>query len=246
MRTYLYIALLFFATAQLRAQDTLFKTDGAEKLAKIFEVNETQVKYKLASNPEGPLYIIGKENVSRIHYANGIVENFPVIKSGSTIPGMKLDPRATDFGRNFISVNVLDMLSKTILTLGYEYTFKSGLFSLKVPVSFGLDTDGYYYENKSFGTGLDFNLYPYGQGRANFFYGPSFEYKKYKFTAEPEDIKSAYALLFQAGFLFQPTRHFNISVSAGIGYARIIREIYYYNNKGDVATRLGLNIGYKF
>lgn len=139
------------------------------------------------------------------------------------------------------------MLTKTTLSVGYEYTFKSGLSSIKVPVSFGLNNNAYYYEYKTFGTGLDFNLYPYGQGRAKFFYGPSFEYKKFRTTNFMTEVNSAYTFLLQAGFLFQPEKHLNISVVAGIGYMHLFWNAPDpYSNKGDVATRLGLNAGYKF
>lgn len=246
MRTYICITLLVFASDYLDAQDTLYKVDGSIYIVKIFELNESQVKYKLFSNPEGPTYVISKENVTRIRYESGLIEDFPKSISGNTIPGLKLDLIITDFGRNFFSVNVFDLLTQSTLTFGYEYTFKSGRFSLEVPISFTLGNKRYYFSNKAFGTGLDFNLYPYGQGRVKFFYGPSFEYRKYKFSNTTYEINSAYAFLFQAGYLFQPQKHLNISVKAGIGYIRLIRDDYSYYSNGEVATKVGLNIGYKF
>jgi len=246
MRTYISITLLFFASGYLHAQDTLYKADGSVHIVKILEVNDSQVKYKLYDNQEGPLYVIGKDNVTRIKFENGLIEDFPVHLPEKIIPLIKIDPRTTDFGRNFISVNIFDLLTQNTLTFGYEYTFKSGLISLKVPVSFRFDNNGYYPGHKSFGTGLDLNLYPYGQGKAKFFYGPSFEYRKYEFSNSNYEINSVYALLFQAGYLFQPTKHLNFSINAGIGYARLISDNSYYNNTGDVATKAGLNIGYKF
>jgi hypothetical protein len=238
--------MLFSVTEVAHAQDTLYKVDGYVLMVKIKKVNATQVKYLPYADLDGLTHVINKGNVLKIIYESGLIEDFSKSVAAMTAPVPVVDPIATDFGRNFISLDVLDLLSSISLTFGYEYTFKSGLFGMKVPLSFGLNNESGYYGSNVFGTGLDLNLYPFGQGKSKFFYGPSFEYKKFKTTNMANDVHSAYAMLFQAGFLFQPFKHFNISVTAGIGYARLIRDDYLYESKGDVATRLGLNIGYKF
>lgn len=246
MRTYLYIVMLVFASDYLQSQDTLYKVDGFVLIVKIMEVNATQIKYLPYDDQAGLTHVISKGNVLKIIYESGLIEDFSKSVAAMAAPVPVVDPIATDFGRNFISLDVLDLLSASSLTFGYEYTFKSGLFGMKVPLSFGLNNKSGYDGSNVFGTGLDLNIYPFGQGKSKFFYGPSFEYKKFKTINMASDINSAYAFLFQAGFLFQPHKHFNISVAAGIGYARLIRDDYLYESKGDVAARLGLNIGYKF
>ncbi len=243
MRIFIYITMLVFASSYLHAQDTIYKADSSVQIVKILEVNETQVKYKLFTNLDGPTYVIGKEYVSLIVYENGSEETFPKSIPDHSIAAPKIDPRTHDFGRNFISLNVYDLLVLNTLTFGYEHTSKSGLIGFKIPLSFALNKKDIYRENKVFGTGLDLNLYPYGQGQAKFFYGPSFEYKKFTTYYQYNDINSAYALLFQAGFLFQPTKQLNFSINAGIGYARLFKSEY---NTGEVASRVGVNMGFKF
>ena len=246
MPAYLYLALMVIAASQLQAQDTLYKVDGSKAIAKILEINEVQVKYKLFSNQEGPTYVISKDHVLKIVYATGQIEVFPGKVSDNTMPVQNADPRITDFGRNFISVDVFDLFAGA-LTIGYEYIFKSGLSSLKVPLSIGIIERDSYRQTKTFGTGLDYSFYPYGQGRFTFFYGPSFEYKRFKLSYYDNESNSSYALLGQIGLLFQPEKHFNISFTLGLGYARIIEKDPYYNhNYGQMVARAGLNIGYKF
>ena len=241
MRIYIIIAMLLFATGITYGQDTLFKVDGTILLTKIIELNQTQVKYKLYSNPEGPTYVAGKEFISQIVYENGVVEIFPVHENANIAPILKIDPRSVDFGRNFISINLFDLLGRNTLTISYEYTFKNGLSSFKVPISIKLDDIDYYDDRKVFGIGLDYYLYPFGQGKSKLFYGPSFEYKKFD-SATYFQTDAAYAFLFQAGYLFQPHKNINISIYGGLGYAQIIADFDY----GEVATRAGLNLGYKF
>jgi len=247
----------------LHAQDTLYRKDGAKQIAKILEVNETQVKYKPGSNLNGPTYVINKDDVIKIVYETGGVDVFPKKITDDLIPKRKEDPRSNDFGKNFISVNVPDIWFGS-LTLNYEHTFKSGDFSFKCPLSLGLvsmglanaptryyDNRGYYDRDKIFSTGLDFYYYPIGQGKARVFFGPSVEYGQFNYWTylyNPNPPYNSYtqkeratyhAILMQNGLLLQPSKHFNISINAGIGYSSAIRY-------STITVRGGLNIGYKF
>jgi len=57
--------------------DSIFLRKGEVVLAKVLEINPTEIKYKNCNNPDGPLIIIYKNAVSYIRYANGQVEEFP-------------------------------------------------------------------------------------------------------------------------------------------------------------------------
>jgi hypothetical protein len=52
-------------------QDIIFKTNGDEISAKVIEISPTEIKYKRFENPEGPNYIIDKNQVLMIKYENG-------------------------------------------------------------------------------------------------------------------------------------------------------------------------------
>ncbi len=181
----------------------------------------------------------------------------------TTNPGLKNEnPISKDFGSNFISINVIDLAFSGFLTFSYERTLKSGNFSFRVPLSLGLKRsdefdyyEGYYNKNKIFNTGFDFYFYPSGQGRAKYFMGPSLEYGQYKYLQYDyyslnniKKVAAYYAILFQNGFLFQPTKDFNISVNVGVGFTQSIlnSEYQYIRNHGDFTFRGGLNMGFKF
>jgi len=57
--------------------DSIFLRKGEVVLAKVLEINPTEIKYKNCNNPDGPLIIIYKNTVSHIRYTNGQVEEFP-------------------------------------------------------------------------------------------------------------------------------------------------------------------------
>lgn len=264
--------MFFFSIYFSIAQDTILKIDGNEQIGKIIEINGTQVKYKSVSNLTGPTYVLSKDNILKISYSNGTIDSFPENKK--KLEQIFIDPRNSDFGRNFISLNLFDLLND-VFTLSYEYTFNSGDFSIKIPLSFGFISLGladstteynsiysdngsdndYYNKNKLFSTGLDFYCYPSGQGLVKYFTGVSLEFGLIKtlsvqynslppYSTYFQKENSRYmALLFQNGVLFQPGKHINISINAGIGYSRLE-----YNDliDGNIVFRAGLNFGYKF
>ena len=53
------------------AQDVVVKRDGSTILAKVLEVNQTDIKYKKYSNQQGPTYTINKSDVMAINYEGG-------------------------------------------------------------------------------------------------------------------------------------------------------------------------------
>lgn len=76
MRTaFIFISLLLLNLAG-EAQDTIFKNDGSMLAAKILEINPGEIKYKKASDPDGPVYVESKTAVQSIRYANGLVEEY--------------------------------------------------------------------------------------------------------------------------------------------------------------------------
>lgn len=246
MRSFIYIVLLVFGSNVLHAQDLLHKTDSSILMTKILEVSDTQVKYKLHSNPDGPTHVISKEFVIRIVYATGIIEEFPVQAETQTLPTRKTDPRKIDFGRNLISVNILD-LTDDLLSFGYEYTFIQGYSSFKIPISFRTFKKADGFEDKIFSAGLHYHLYPFGQGTLKFFYGAAFDYTKYTSASKypSHEASSATTLLAKGGLLFQPLKHVNLSVDLGVGYSwvKTYKSLYKY---GEIATNKSLNLGYKF
>lgn len=66
-------AALLVAATSLRAQDmiVLRNAQAEEIAAKVLEVNETHIRYRKFSNPDGPVYTLGRSEVFFIRYENG-------------------------------------------------------------------------------------------------------------------------------------------------------------------------------
>lgn len=70
----LTFALLCMVSAFAANVDIIIKTNSEKIEALIQEVSETEIKYKKANNPTGPIYIVNMSEIATILYANGDVQ----------------------------------------------------------------------------------------------------------------------------------------------------------------------------
>lgn len=75
MRVLTLVATLLTATFAY-AQNNIVLRNGEEISAKVLEVNQADLKYRKASNPEGPVYSAPLRDVLLIKYANGSKDSF--------------------------------------------------------------------------------------------------------------------------------------------------------------------------
>lgn len=75
---------LLMGFISLRAQDTIYKRSGEIISAKITEISTAEVKYKRFSMPDGPDFIIGRNEVQKIRFANGVIDSFAVSQPVTT------------------------------------------------------------------------------------------------------------------------------------------------------------------
>ena len=72
----------FFVSARLVAQtpatrpDVIYKLDNTTIQAIVSEVSDTEIVYRRASNPDGPVFRMRKRDVQSIRYANGETEQY--------------------------------------------------------------------------------------------------------------------------------------------------------------------------
>jgi hypothetical protein len=71
-----WIIIIVCASTKLIAQDKLVFKNGGEVPAVIIEVNADIIKYKRFDNPNGPIYLIPRNEIDRIAYKDGRVDNF--------------------------------------------------------------------------------------------------------------------------------------------------------------------------
>lgn len=81
MKNILFIIATVFSTGAF-AQDTLYTTKGKIITGQVTEVNQQEIKYKRAANPDGPVYVVDKTDIVLIHYKNGSKDVFE--NSGSS------------------------------------------------------------------------------------------------------------------------------------------------------------------
>ncbi len=244
--------MLFFPAKHLLAQDTLFHTSKGMLNVKILEITDTEIKYKSASNPDGPVYIIGKKDVKKIVYENGTVESFQKPPNSKSLPKQKLKHQ------NFVYFTLTDMVFGHV-TVSYEHTLLNNHLGIHIPFSYGaiemsskdyyeysasaplqgLGRYGFYNKNKIYSTGIELYYYPFEWGYANYFVGPAFGYGKVNYQtssfiynptttySEPHTEQIAYqGWLIKNGVVFNPAKHISIALTLAMGFYTT-HEVYY-------------------
>lgn len=89
MRWLSLLILFLLFKPLLRAQDTIVKRNGDRIISKVTEINPGNIRYKMFGNPEGPVYLLEKEQVKYVVYQNGDNDNFesyiaPVVAKEAT------------------------------------------------------------------------------------------------------------------------------------------------------------------
>ena len=97
---------------KMLSQNSIFFVNGLSLNSKVIEVNNTNIKYYKATNPTGPLYVISKNEVIRIKYADNFIDSFFVSlvnKHNTVLP--KLEVRNKSIYAFKKKINTGDLLS---------------------------------------------------------------------------------------------------------------------------------------
>jgi hypothetical protein len=70
----LFSAVLLIISSQCISQDTIFYKNATKVVAIVKEVSQTEVQYKKVDMPDGPMYIVSKNDLTKIIYKNGYTE----------------------------------------------------------------------------------------------------------------------------------------------------------------------------
>ncbi|MGZ3884124.1 MAG: hypothetical protein ACXVPQ_00330 [Bacteroidia bacterium] len=142
------------------AQDQLFKKDNTKLDVKVLEITPSEIKYKLFSNPDGPMYTILKNEVALIIYKNGQHEAFadapqPVVQTVvpvyEAVPPTIIDTgylqvareRKKEFKnltkcKNVIFLNSAELLNSGV-GMSYFREFFQNRVDLHVPIALSFD-----------------------------------------------------------------------------------------------------------
>lgn len=75
----LFICSLLFTSVVLKAQDTIIFKNGTLQNAKVLEVGTANITYKKTENLDGPNYVVDKNQIAVIQYANGTRDVMPYV-----------------------------------------------------------------------------------------------------------------------------------------------------------------------
>jgi hypothetical protein len=147
------LLLALLVSLSMKGQDTIFKRNGEHICAKVLKVGP-DVVYKRADFLNGPDYLLLKNDVEAIHYANGEWDRFEELKvlveeahpnelSGiGYYDSIRYEKRKRDLHyRNNIFINAPAFIFRSEPNLGYEYFLKDRL-SVSLAVSYKLQSDG--------------------------------------------------------------------------------------------------------
>ncbi len=90
-----YFILFVFATlssGSISAQDLIYMLNGDEVEAKLTEISSSELKYKRMDNLDGPVFVIERNKVFKVKYANGQSE--VMTKPGEAAPPQNSAPAA--------------------------------------------------------------------------------------------------------------------------------------------------------
>jgi hypothetical protein len=250
----LAIVAVMFMPALLLAQDVIYRTDGGKIEAKVLEVGINEIKYRIFSNPDGPVYTVSKSKVVLITYQNGTHDVIGSMDAKQRRKQERHDTLASNRNKNLVALNLFDMGFSTI-TVSYERIFSKGYVGVRVPLSVGLRslTDPHHYDyrfmqGRVWSAGADVNFYPTGQGRVRYFCGPSvlvgqFRYIPWYVLPVTRDHMH-YAFTVNNGMLVQATENFNLSFTAGLGVKK--DDVIFHRTGIDPKLTGTFNMAYRF
>src|ERR1035437_9810916 len=75
-RWWITFVMLFLYFSFVQAQDTIVKRNEEKVIAKIMEVNQSDIKYKRFDYQDGPTFTVVKWELKYVVYGNGAKESF--------------------------------------------------------------------------------------------------------------------------------------------------------------------------
>ncbi|CAN5412878.1 hypothetical protein BH09BAC5_BH09BAC5_22470 [soil metagenome] len=228
MKNSVLFFIFSFFSLTVFGQDTLFMKSGEVVKAKILVVTESDVSYKKITYLDGPTFIVAKNKIAKIIYADGSVEIF------NDIPAHNSSADSSGLMNNIIAINPLSLVGGNV-SFSYERLSKNGKFGFRIPFYAPVTESS----GNQLGINLDFKFYLGKKDVAKYYLGPSIA------------GFAAYHGYFNLGFMFdngvslQPFKKFNITIDAAAGIAHTDL----YNTAAFLNVfiwRAGINFGLKF
>ncbi|MDB5211531.1 MAG: hypothetical protein JWQ30_2358, partial [Sediminibacterium sp.] len=129
MKNFILPAILFFAVITAHAQDKILRKNGQKLTVKVIEVGSTDIKYKTLDDPDGPVYVLERDRISKIEFANGKVEKFMIDLKD---PELYKDQRAKALKINFMAplIGYSEFSYEKNVGVGKSYELSFGIIGL--------------------------------------------------------------------------------------------------------------------
>jgi hypothetical protein len=115
------LTAFLFISSLIYAQDKIYRKNGKIVEAKVIEIGSDEIKYKEFSNPDGPVYILEADRISKIVFENGKVEKFTVnIKDPEKYEGQLKKAIKIDFLGPLLGYSQFSFEKSTGVGKGYE------------------------------------------------------------------------------------------------------------------------------
>lgn len=115
MKKTLFLIAFITSAFSLNAQDILVHKSGEAENVKVLEVSPTEVKFKKSNNPDGPVFIENRSNLSSIQFENGEVQTFEKSYNQNDIYHYY-----SKYGKEKKFIHEVDFLAGTGWGLGYQ------------------------------------------------------------------------------------------------------------------------------
>ena len=125
-KLFVFIAIVaIFCSANMFAQDVIFRHDGVEIKAKVFEISDQQIKYKAFDNQDGPTRVVFISNVKRIVFENGTEEIFDAQTPHQTRSQTPVNPPFSKLKDEFMSISKDKEMSEFFLANNFPDYYDS-------------------------------------------------------------------------------------------------------------------------
>ena len=247
-KNYLIIlVLLISGTLNSFAQDYIYLINGNKIAAQVSETTKTATLYTEFGEANGEMKLVDNKDIKLIAFANGKVKDFT---NGSSV---KSNDGASN---NLIAYHLADLLINNF-TISYERIFNNGRMGIQIPLSIGYSGD--YQElgdfRNKFYTGVNFNIYPTGQGQWRYFLGPGIRFGsgEYEYYDNCYDCSSYYyktedlfyfKFHINNGIMFTPVPSLSLAASLSLGIRYV--DSSYADEKVRTTGAFSFNMIYRF
>jgi hypothetical protein len=133
------ILLSAFALISLTAsaQDKIYKKSGDVIEGKVKEVNTRNISYKRTDNPDGPDYVINRNEVEKIKYQNGSEDYMGERRREESVGSSRKPQPKIEYGGNIISLALINLNDEGFgFGLAYERNLdQNGNIAFYLPIN---------------------------------------------------------------------------------------------------------------